>query len=146
MSDIITVRRVKLSDAEDIYHINKTSLGYDYDLDKQKIKIQNVINDDTQVIFVADIGNKVAGYIHLVNYDVIYADNYKNCLGLAVDNNYKRMGIGSALLSQGEKWAKENGAVGIRLCSGIERENAHKFYLSQGYVENKLQKNLRKIF
>lgn len=146
MSNTFTIRRAKLSDAEDIYHINKTSLGYDYDLDKQKFKIQNVINDDTQVIFVADIGNKVAGYIHLVNYDVIYADNYKNCLGLAVDNNYKRMGIGSALLSQGEKWAKENGAVGIRLCSGIERENAHKFYLSQGYVENKLQKNLRKIF
>ena len=146
MSNTFTIRRAKLSDAEDIYHINKTSLGYDYDLDKQKFKIQNVINDDTQVIFVADIGNKVAGYIHLVNYDVIYADNYKNCLGLAVDNNYKRMGIGSALLSQGEKWAKENGAVGIRLCSGIERENAHKFYKSQGYIENKLQKNLKKIF
>ena len=146
MSNTFVVRKVKLADAEDIYHINKTSLGYDYDSDKQKIKIKNVIDDETQVIFVADIGNKIVGYIHLVNYDVIYADNYKNCLGLAVDNDYKRMGIGSSLLSQGEQWAKENGAVGIRLCSGIERENAHKFYLSQGYTENKIQKNLKKVF
>lgn len=145
MSIDFIIRNAEVLDAEDIYYINKTSLGYDYDLDKQRKNLQAVLNDKTQVIFVADIGDKVVGYIHLTSYDVIYTDTYKNCLGLAVDNDYKRMGIGSALLKQGEKWAKENGAVGIRLCSGIERENAHKFYLSQGYVENKLQKNLKKI-
>lgn len=140
------IRQAKVSDAEDIYNINKTSLGYDYDLDKQRNNLEAVLNDKTQVIFVAVLGNKVVGYIHLTSYDVIYADIYKNCLGLAVDNDYKRMGIGSALLKQGEMWAKENGAIGIRLCSGVERENAHKFYKSHGYIETKLQKNLKKIF
>ena len=140
------IRQAEITDAEDIYYINKTSLGYDYDLDKQRNNLESVLDDKTQVIFVADIGNKVVGYIHLTSYDVIYTDTYKNCLGLAVDNDYKRMGVGSALLKQGEMWAIENGAVGIRLCSGIERENAHKFYKSQGYIENKLQKNLKKVF
>lgn len=98
------------------------------------------------MIFVAESNNKVVGYIHLVNYDVIYADNFKNCLGLAVDSDYKRNGIGSALLKQAEIWAKENGAVGIRLCSGIEREKAHQFYQSQGYEVTKIQKNIKKIF
>ena len=140
------VRQAVISDAKDIYYINKTSLGYDYDLEKQKAKIQAVLNDSTQVIFVAETNNKVVGYIHLVNYDVIYADNFKNCLGLAVDNDYKRNGIGSALLKQAEIWAKENGAVGIRLCSGVEREKAHQFYQSQGYEVTKLQKNIKKIF
>lgn len=141
-----TIRKAVISDSYDIYHINKTSLGYDYDYEKQKAKIKAVLNDNSQVIFVADIGDKVVGYIHLANYDVIYADNFKNCLGLAVDNDFKRNGIGSELLSRGEEWAKEHGAVGIRLCLGMEREKAHKFYLSQGYVENKIQKNLKKIF
>ncbi|MBQ7101703.1 MAG: GNAT family N-acetyltransferase [Clostridia bacterium] len=140
------VRQAVVTDAENIYYINKTSLGYDYDLDKQKAKLEMILNDSTQAVFVAAVGNRAVGYIHLANYDVIYADNYKNCLGLAVDNDFKRMGIGSALLKQAENWAKENGASGIRLCSGIERENAHKFYKSQGYTENKTQKNLRKIF
>ena len=140
------IRQAEITDAEDIYNINKTSLGYDYDLHKQKNNLESVLNDKTQVIFVAVLGNKVVGYIHLTSYDVIYIDTYKNCLGLAVDDDYKRMGIGTALLSQGEIWAKENGAIGIRLCSGVERENAHKFYKSQGYIENKLQKNLKKIF
>lgn len=140
------IRKAVISDSYDIYHINKTSLGYDYDYEMQKAKIKAVLNDNSQVIFVADIGDKVVGYIHLANYDVIYADNFKNCLGLAVDNDYMRNGIGSELLNKGEEWAKEHGAVGIRLCSGIERDNAHKFYLSQGYIENKIQKNLKKIF
>lgn len=140
------IRQAEITDAENIYYINKTSLGYNYDLHKQKNNLESVLNDKTQVFFVADVGNRVVGYIHLTSYDVIYTDTYKNCLGLAVDNDYKRMGIGSALLKQGEMWAKENGAVGIRLCSGVERENAHKFYKSQGYIENKLQKNLKKIF
>ena len=146
MNKNFIVRQAVISDAKDIYYINKTSLGYDYDLEKQKAKIQAVLNDSTQVIFVAETNNKVVGYIHLVNYDVIYADNFKNCLGLAVDNDYKRNGIGSALLNQAEIWAKENGAAGIRLCSGIEREKAHQFYQSQGYEVTKLQKNIKKIF
>ncbi len=146
MNKNFIVRPAVISDAKDIYYINKTSLGYDYDLEKQKAKIQAVLNDSTQVIFVAETNNKVVGYIHLVNYDVIYADNFKNCLGLAVDNDYKRNGIGSALLNQAEIWAKENGAVGIRLCSGVEREKAHQFYQSQGFEVTKLQKNIKKIF
>ena len=146
MNETWIIRCAELSDVQDLYFINKTSLGYDYESDKQKHKLEQVLNDNTQAVFVADIGGKVVGYIHLANYDVLYADNYKNCLGLAVDNNYKRMGIGSALLKQAEIWAKENGAVGIRLCSGVEREKAHKFYLSQGFIECKLQKNFRKNF
>lgn len=146
MNKNFIVRQAVITDAKDIYYINKTSLGYDYDLEKQKAKIQAVLNDSTQVIFVAETNNKVVGYIHLVNYAVIYADNFKNCLGLAVDNDYKRNGIGSALLNQAEIWAKENGAVGIRLCSGVEREKAHQFYQSQGYEVTKLQKNIKKIF
>ena len=146
MNKNFIVRQAVISDAKDIYYINKTSLGYDYDLEKQKAKIQAVLNDSTQMIFVAETNNKVVGYIHLVNYDVIYADNFKNCLGLAVDNDYKRNGIGSALLNQAEIWAKENGAAGIRLCSGVEREKAHQFYQSQGYEVTKIQKNIKKIF
>ena len=39
------VRQATASDAEDIYYINKTSLGYDYDFEKQKHKIEAVLND-----------------------------------------------------------------------------------------------------
>ncbi len=141
-----TVRKAVPSDTLDIYNINKNSLGYDYDCEKQKRKIEGVLRDPTQALFVACADEKVVGYIHLVNYDVVYADNYKNVMGLAVLEAYKRRGIGTALLQTAEKWAKENGACGIRLCSGAERAEAHRFYTANGYTEKKIQKNFRKVF
>ncbi|MCH5192094.1 MAG: GNAT family N-acetyltransferase [Oscillospiraceae bacterium] len=105
--------------------MSTTSLGYDYALAKTETKLAKIIFDNSQAVFVADIGEKVVGYIHIANYDVIYAVNYKNILGFAVNNDYKRQGIGTALLSAAEKLAEENGAVGVRLESGIERTDAH---------------------
>lgn len=140
------IRQAKITDIEDIYNINKISLGYDYDLEKQKNKLKLILEDSTQVVFVAEKDNKIVGYVHLANYNIIYMDSFINCLALAVDNDYKRNGIGSALIKQAEIWAKENGAVGIRLCSSIEREKAHEFYLSQGFFVSKLQKNFKKVF
>lgn len=141
-----SVRKAVPSDAFDIYNINKNSLGYDYDFAKQKRKIEVVLQDSTQAIFVACADEKVVGYIHLVNYDVVYADNYKNVMGLAVLKEYRRRGIGTVLLQTAEKWAKENGACGVRLCSGAERAEAHRFYIANGYIEKKIQKNFRKVF
>lgn len=48
MNNIFIIRQAVISDAEDIYHINKTSLGYDYDFEKQKLKIEAVLNDNNQ--------------------------------------------------------------------------------------------------
>ena len=146
MKEQFVIRQAKISDIEDIYYINKISLGYNYNIDKQRNKLETILNDKTQAVFVADINGKVVGYIHLANYDLIYADNLKNCLGIAVEKDYQLIGVGSALLNQAEIWTTKNGAAGIRINSGIERESAHKFYTSKGYVENKVQKNFKKIF
>lgn len=144
MNNIICIRRATVYDTQAICFLNSTSLGYDYDLEKTKVKLSKIILDNSQAVFVADTDKKVVGYIHIANYDVIYADNYKNILGIAVDNDYKRQGIGTDLLTAAEKWATENSAVCVRLASGIERTDAHKFYTKLGYSEKKLQKNFRK--
>ena len=99
MKERFIIRKAEISDVEDIYYINKTSLGYDYNLDKQRNKLETVLNDSAQIVFVAVIDKKVVGYIHLANYDLIYADNLKNCLGIAVDNDYS-LAHGASLLGK----------------------------------------------
>ncbi|MDU7240267.1 MAG: hypothetical protein E6292_01645 [Clostridium sp.] len=42
--------------------------------------------------------------------------------------------------------AREKKYSGIRLVSGIERENAHRFYERNGYIYRKEQKNFIKLF
>ena len=69
----------------------------------------------------------------------------KNIMGIAVSNDHKRKGIGRALLQQVEQWARDTGAVGIRLVSGASRTEAHTFYRRCGFDGSKEQINLKKM-
>lgn len=97
-------------------------------------------------IYVAVIGDEIAGYVHASDYDTIYAPHMKNILGIAVAATWKRRGVGSTLLAEVESWAKETGACGVRLASGSSRMGAHAFYRSLGYSEDKMQLRLLKMF
>jgi GNAT superfamily N-acetyltransferase len=48
---------------------------------------------------------------------------------------FRGQGVGKKLMNHGEQWAKEQGAQGLLLNSGIkkEREDAHQFYEKTGF-------------
>ncbi|HHU71135.1 MAG TPA: GNAT family N-acetyltransferase [Clostridiales bacterium] len=133
-------------DYKDIYRLNLNAFGYDYDIEKTKIRLNKIINRTTDRIYVACIDNKVVGYIHGSDYECTYSESLKNIMAIAVDENYRGKGIGRALLSAIENWAKETNCCGVRLVSGFNRAEAHKFYLCCGYTVRKDQKNFIKYF
>lgn len=140
-----TIREFIPDDYVDIYRLNREELGYEYPLEatKEKLLRLNVSNSDK--IYVALIGDEIAGYIHASDYDVTYAPHMKNIMGIAVSGKYRRRGVGRALLESVETWAKETGAKGVRLVSGEARTDAHTFYHNCGYVGEKKQLNLKKM-
>ncbi len=140
------IREAIVDDYKDIFVINRDSLGYEYPIDKTKDNLYNLINDENNKIFVAVYENKVIGYIHLIDHNVSYFDHLKNVLAIAVHNDFKRQGIGSSLMNKGEEWAKETGAVGVKLLSSEFRPEAHEFYKSIGYKFKKKQLNFQKLF
>ena len=83
--------------------------------------------------------SRIAGVIHVEKYNVLYFPTMANILGLAVAADFRRQGIGSALLKRAEEWARENGAISMRLNSGESRKQAHEFYRAQGYTDDKKQ-------
>jgi GNAT superfamily N-acetyltransferase len=56
-----------------------------------------------------------------------------------VDERNRGAGVGRALVSAAEEWAKESGLATIRVRSRIERDRAHKFYERDGYTRLKTQ-------
>lgn len=143
---MLMIRRGRKEDAAAICDINANVMKYQYPLCKTAEILERLIHDPGHCILVADWNGKTAGYIHLHDYDSLYFGSMKNVLCLAVRPEYRRKGIASALLTEAECWAKQTGAVGIRLDSGAERLPAHACYRKAGYSERKLHKYFRKEF
>ena len=141
-----TIREAIESDVNAIWQLNCDEMGYQYSLDDTVQNIARLLSSNADKIFVAVSDGLVVGYVHANDYDLIYAPHMKNIMGIAVSSEYKRQGIGRALLQEVEHWALETGASGIRLVSGATRTEAHTFYRNCGFTGNKEQINLKKMF
>ncbi len=135
----VEIRPARLSDAEAIARLCSDDLGYACTASFVRRKLAAALENPCARVFVAEAGGAVAGYIHAADYDVLYFDTMKNVLGLAVSADYRRQGIGTALLGAVEAWARETGACGVRLNSGMTRTGAHDFYRRNGYTGEKAQ-------
>lgn len=140
------IRECKIEDVNAIWNLNNIEMGYEYSIENTKDKLERLLKSDKDKIFVATVQNTVVGYVHANDYDVIYAPHMKNIMCIAVSSEYKKYGIGKAMLEEIEKWAKETGAFGVRLVSGSTRVGAHEFYRRCGYVGDKQQINFKKYF
>lgn len=140
------IRECIEADGQFIYELNQEEMGYDYPLEKTKKKLISLLRSSHDKIFVAVIDEQVVGYVHANDYDTMYAPHMKNIMGIAVKGEYKRLGIGKALLIQVENWARQSGALGIRLVSGWTRKQAHEFYRHCGYCHERQQIHFQKMF
>ena len=141
----VNIIRINATDYKEVNLLNQ-ELGHSYPIEKVRVRIEHIIENTNDIILVAEKGDEVIGYIHGSPYELLYSDSLLNVLGFVVKEKFRNIGIGNMLLANLEAWAKENNYCGIRLVSGIERLNAHRFYLNHGYTNRKDQKNFIKIF
>lgn len=140
------LRNYQTRDAREIWQLNNDELGYSFSYEETLTKLERLSQEASHCLLVAEIDGKVVGYIHGNDYEVVYMPSFKNIMGLAVAKEYQNQGIGKALLTALEEWAKDTGAKGVRLVSGGERLAAHQFYERCGYQKKKMQANFRKEF
>ena len=110
------VRPAVLGDCPAITRLNREELGYDYPQEKTFAKLQACLANPAHAVFVAERGGEVVGYLHLEEYDVLYAGHMVNVLGIAVSSACRRQGVGRALLAAGEAWARSQGRGGGAPC------------------------------
>jgi len=93
-----------------------------------------------RTVFLAYVGGKVAGQIDLrKNWN-----KYAYVEGLVVDLNFRRLGIGQALISQAKRWALERQLPGIMLETQNNNVRACKFYEGCGFKISGFDNNLYK--
>jgi GNAT superfamily N-acetyltransferase len=132
------IREATIEDAFAICNISCADLGYDCSCEFVSTRISN-LDKGREKVFVAEVNEIVAGYIHAEKYQTLYFEPMINILGLAVSSEFRRRGIGRMLLKRAERWANEVGIHKIRLNSGASRKETHSFYRAMGYNNEKGQ-------
>ena len=147
----VKIRQATTSDIPAMNELFRKDLGYEECTVEIVEKQFAGLDNSREAVFLAetectgahndtpDSRSRIAGVIHVEKYNVLYFPTMANILGLAVAADYRRQGIGSALLRRAEEWAHENGAYSMRLNSGESRKQAHDFYRAQGYTDDKKQ-------
>lgn len=145
MDENITIRQACLDDAVRLSELNG-QLGYTSSPDQVRARLEILLADANQIVFVADLADKgVMGWVHVYRQALVEYDLRAEVGGLVVDQSCRRMGIGQKLMEAAEAWACENGCSTVHLRSNITRDGAHAFYRQLGYQMNKTSYNFTKI-
>jgi predicted N-acetyltransferase YhbS len=144
----VVIREIRSADFKDIYLLNQefNPKLYSFSPERVKERIDYIINNTKDIIFVSEQDNEVIGYIHGSPYELLFSDSIVNVLGFVVKEKNRNNGVGSKLIDSLEYWAKGNSFSGIKLLTHPNRINAHRFYEKHGYVHTKDQKNYMKMF
>jgi GNAT superfamily N-acetyltransferase len=84
-------------------------------------------------VIVAAMGSELVGLI--TAYDDIESVRFGRRVwveDIAVDPERRSLGVGSQLLDEAKRWARQRGASHLELDSGEARTDAHRFYRREG--------------
>ena len=109
-------------------------LGYPTTEDEIAARFAGLAGSTEDYVCVAETeGSRIAGWMHLHVYRTLEGDAQVEILGLVVDSESRRQGVGRALMAEAERWARARGVAAIRLRSNIVRAGAHAFYQALGF-------------
>jgi GNAT superfamily N-acetyltransferase len=129
----VSIRDAAAIDAGSIAGL-MSQLGYPTLEAEMRERLARVGADSNYRTLVAEIGTRVVGIVG-VGLAPFYERNGTYCrlLVLAVDDQYRRQGIGRVLVRAAEDWAMEHGAAVMLVNTSHRRHDAHRFYERTGY-------------
>jgi GNAT superfamily N-acetyltransferase len=139
----VHIRPANLSDAAAMACLT-TELGYPTSTDDMRSRLEMLLPRESQYIAVAESAREIVGWIAVEHRVVLESGARAEIVGLVVTEPARRSGAGSALVRDGEEWARQRGHSVINVRSNVARPEAHPFYERLGYVRTKTQHAYRK--
>ena len=138
----ITIRESTYDDIpslfELLYELGRPKPQKDNELEDSTNLLKHHLNDDDKKILVAQINDsKIVGLISMVFLSRLNQKTLELYIPeLIVSQNYRSQGIGKKLINFSIKLGKEKKCHRIRLESGNQRIESHKFYKHLGFEDS----------
>jgi GNAT superfamily N-acetyltransferase len=132
----MTIRAATLEDADAVAEL-LGELGYPNDVAFAEDSIQTYSKRTSSRVLVAESDGRIVGFIAFDSQPLFHHVGNIGCImALCVSRDARGCGVGHALVARIEEVAKELGCIKIAVASGLQRAEAHEFYLGLGYEEN----------
>ena len=140
------IRRIQPEDYHDIHELN-IKAGYQYDEEKVKHRIQNILDAGSDFAMVAEKDNKVVGYIHGTPYNTLYSDNLVSIVQMVFSKDTREdRELTSKMMEQFEALAKRNGYAGIRMAADADRKVLYDIMVEGNYENKRDLRHYIKLF
>jgi GNAT superfamily N-acetyltransferase len=139
----IAVRRLMPDDAAAVAELSD-QLGYPGSAEELQKRMEAMARSEDRVAFAAVRKAELVGWIDASVERHLQAEDAVVISGLVVAETARGGGIGKRLCEEVEEWARERGFARVRVRSQIKREDAHRFYLRDGYRQVKTSLVLEK--
>jgi GNAT superfamily N-acetyltransferase len=137
------IRPATIEDAAPIATLSG-QLGYPGSAAAMAERLTTVLARRDETVLVGHESGAVLGWIHAAEQRFLEAEIRCEILGLVVDREHRRKGIGQQLVRAVEWWARNRGIKEMSVRSNVVRPESHPFYERLGYDRTKTQHVYRK--
>ncbi|KAF1718084.1 GNAT family N-acetyltransferase [Pseudoxanthomonas yeongjuensis] len=132
------LRSARLADAAEVARLS-TQLGYPANEREMAGRLDAVLSAADRHVFVAARGQRLWGWIGIELRTTLETGLKAEIVGLVVDDEARRSGVGRALVDAAEAWVREQGLHTLMVRSNTARVESHPFYQGLGFVRRKSQ-------
>lgn len=134
-----SIRNATPGDAAEIARLS-AQLGYPASIDTFGARLHKLLDSPRHAVLVAVAdGDRLSGFVATEQRISLELGERVEIVGLVVDTEARRAGVGKALVAAAEQWAADIGTPHVFLRSNILRQESHPFYESLGYTRTKTQ-------
>lgn len=100
---------------------------------------ENFVENEQNCILLVEDHTVIIGYLYgfVINGGDAYVDIVTQLDAMFVENNYRNLGVGNALIDEFKKWSKQQGAKYIQLKVCNKNDNAISLYKKNGFESAK---------
>ena len=128
----LVIRAVIPDDAEAVAELSD-QLGYPTSAQETRARIELLARDPERLTLAAILHGQLVGWIDSCVERHLQAPDMVNINGLVVRDTVRGARIGQQLCHAVEQWALSRNIPAVRVRSQIKREDAHRFYVRDGY-------------
>jgi GNAT superfamily N-acetyltransferase len=128
----LLIRRLTIDDAEEVAELCG-QLGYPASSDDLRGRIESRAGSVDSVALAAFLDGQMVGWIDASVEHHLQSSPNVVIGGLVVRDGVRGLGIGKRLCVEIEEWARSKSIPVLRVRSQVIREDAHRFYLREGY-------------